>query len=287
MKVLIIGKDSYIGNHIDGWLSSHGHDVYQLDVLNEDWKSFDYSPFDAAVQVAGIVHRPDCTDSELYKRVNTDLPVEIANLCRAESLGPKSFVFLSTMAVYGVTKRLQKNVVNEGTPTNPSNLYGKSKKAAEEKLLKLQEENFNVVIIRPPNVYGKGCKGGYIPGFLNVVKKMPVIPEAYTDIKQSMLYIDNLCELIRLLVEEKRHGIFMPQDERPVSAIDIINAISTGIGKKARTSKLLGLGARIFSFMPIIKKAYGGIEYSEELSDIPGISYRIVSFEDAMKHTVN
>lgn len=286
MKICIIGKNSYIGNHIDEWLTRHGHEVYQLDVLNQDWETFNYSLYDVVIQVAGIVHRPDCTDAELYKRVNTDMPVKIARLFKKDISAHKTFVFLSTMAVYGVSKRLAKNVVNTDTPTTPFGLYGKSKKAAEEGLLKLQDPHFDVVIIRPPNVYGKGCKGGYIPGFLKVVKKLPVIPEAYTDIKQSMLYIDNLCELVRQLIENNKKGIFMPQDDKPVSAIDIVRAISLGIGKNAKTSKILGLAVRLFSFMPVIKKAYGGIEYSQSLSEISGINYRVVPFEEAMKRTI-
>lgn len=286
MKICIIGKDSYIGNHIDEWLTPHGHDIYQLDVLNNNWKAFNYSTFDVVIHVAGIVHKPDCTDSELYKRVNTDMPVEIAELYKNASANPKLFIFLSTMAVYGVAKRLQKNVINKDTPTNPTGLYGISKKSAEDELLKLQDNNFNVVIIRPPNVYGKNCKGGYIRGFLSVVKKIPIIPKVYTEIKQSMIYIDNLCELIRLLIEDKKPGIFMPQDEKPVSAIEIIQTMATALDKRIITSKTLGFAARLISFIPVFRKAYGGIEYSQELSDIPGLNYRVVSFEEAIKRTV-
>ena len=68
MKILIIGKDSYIGNHIDEWLTSKGHQVNQLDVLTDEWKSFDYSPYDSIVHVAGIVHRPDCNDWDFFHR---------------------------------------------------------------------------------------------------------------------------------------------------------------------------------------------------------------------------
>lgn len=79
MKILIIGKNSYIGNHIDEWLTKYGHKVEQLVVLTEDWKAYDYSPYDAIVHVAGIVHRPDCKDWELYKSVNCDMSVAIAS----------------------------------------------------------------------------------------------------------------------------------------------------------------------------------------------------------------
>jgi len=290
MKICIIGKDSYIGNHIDEWLTKHGHEVFQLDVLTEDWNAFDYGGFDAIVHVAGIVHRPDCKDVDLYRHVNTEMPVAIAEMfksLRSSSSSKAAFVFLSTMAVFGTPKRLGKNVIKANTPLSPIGLYGQSKAATEEQLLKLQDGDFDVVVVRPPNVYGKGCRGGYIPGFINVVKKLPVIPFTYTDVKQSMLYIDNLCEFIRLAIEQKRQGVFMPQDDKAVSAIEITSAIARGLGKKPHTSRLLGLFVRLCYFVPLIQKAYGGVEYDMSLSRIDGMDYVVVPFEEAMKRTVN
>lgn len=287
MNICIIGKNSYIGNHIDKWLSARGHEVFQLDVLTEDWYSFDYSEYDVVIQVAGIVHRPDCNDVALYKRVNTDMPIEIAKLFKRSHSKRKTFVFLSTMAVFGFSKRLSKNVITADTLVDPIGLYGKSKQAAEVGLLKLQDDYFDVIVVRPPNVYGKGCKGGYIFGFVKVVKKLPVIPAAYTQVKQSMLYIDNLCEFIRLAIEQKCHGIFMPQDEKAVSALDIMNAIAKGLGKKLRISRLLAFVVYLGRFFPLIQKAYGGVEYDTRLSNIEEMNYVVVPFEEAMKRTIN
>lgn len=290
MKICIIGKNSYIGNHIDEWLTKYGYDVFQLDVLEEDWNVFDFSTYDVVIQVAGIVHRPDCQDADLYKRVNTEMPVKIARKLRDECLKyyrKKTFVFLSTMAVFGIQKRLKKNVITIDTPKSPISLYAKSKADAEEQLLLMQDRYFDVVVVRPPNVYGKGCRGGYISGFVNVVKKLPIIPYAYANVKQSVLYIDNLCELIRKVIEQKRHGIFMPQDDKPVSAIDIIKTISHFQGKSIITSRLLGQILRLGSFVPIIKKAYGGVEYDMNLSHIEDLDYVVVSFEEGIRRTIN
>ena len=104
MNILIIGKDSYIGNHIDEWLSQYGHTVTQLDVLTDVWKSFDYSSYDAIVHVAGIVHRPQCNDWDLYKSVNCDMPLAIATMAKAH--GVKTYVYFSTMGVYDAKKSL-------------------------------------------------------------------------------------------------------------------------------------------------------------------------------------
>ncbi len=287
MKICIIGKNSYIGNHVDEWLTKNGHTVFQLDVLAEDWRAFDFSGFDTIVHVAGIVHQPNCKDEKLYHEVNTVMPTTIAEKFRRSTHSKATFVFLSTMAVFGMTKRLGKNVIAADTPMSPMGLYAQSKAAAEEKLLKLQDERFNVVVVRPPNVYGKNCRGNYISGFVKVVKKLPVIPAVYTHVKQSMLYIDNLCEFIRLVIEQKRHGVFMPQDEKPVSAVEITTAIARGLDKKPHTSRLLGLAVRMGSFLPLIQKAYGGVEYDMSLSCIEGMNYVVVPFEEAMKRTIN
>ncbi len=284
MKILIIGKNSYIGNHIDEWLSRHEHEVMQLDVLTDEWKKFDYSPFDAIVHVAGIVHRPDCNDWGLYERVNTNMPVSIATMAKEQ--GVKQYVFLSTMGVYGLNKELRKNVVDKDTPLISESLYGKSKRLAEKGLFKLQDGTFTVTCVRPPSVYGKGCRGGYITGFTSIAKNLPIVPYAYPEVKQSMLYIDNLSELVRLLIEHRISGAICPQDDIAVSANEILSAICEGIGKKYRSSRILGWFVKLVSFMPIINKAYGGIEYDKELSTIDGLDYVVVPFKEAMRRTV-
>lgn len=285
MNILIIGKNSYIGNHIDEWLTKHGHQVTQLDVLTDEWKSYDYSPYDAIVHVAGIVHQPKCQDWELYKRVNTDMPIAIATMAKAQ--GVKQYVFFSTMGVYGVGKKLVPNVIDKNTSLHPDGMYGKSKWMAEEELAKLQDECFDVAFVRPPSVYGKGCRGGYITGFTSIVRKLPVIPRAYENVKQSFIYIDNLSELVRLVIEKRLNGAFCPQDEKAVNANELLEAIAKGIGKKYRDSRLLGLFVRMFIFIPLVNKAYGGIEYAQSLSSMDGLDYVVVPFEEGMKRTVS
>jgi len=154
MKVLIVGKDSYIGNHIEDWLLKKNWSTCQLDTLTDEWKQFDYSLFDAIVYVAGIVHRPDCRDWMLYKTVNADMPHEIA--IKAKEQGVRSFVYFSSMAVYGQEKRLVPTVIDENSPLLPVTMYGSSKLIAEQELVSLNEKCFNVSFVRPPSVYGKG-----------------------------------------------------------------------------------------------------------------------------------
>jgi len=204
----------------------------------------------------------------------------------AKAQGVKQYVFFSTMGVYGREKKLRANVIDENSPLEADGMYGKSKLLAEEGLQKLQDENFCVTCVRPPSVYGKGCRGGYIIGFTAIARKLPVIPQVYEKAKQSFIYIDNLSEFVRLAIENRLSGAYCPQDDKAVSANELIEAISKGIGKKYRSSRLLGVGVRLFSFVPLVKKAFGGVEYSKELSTIEGIDYVVVPFEEGMRRTV-
>lgn len=290
MNILIIGKNSYIGNNIDRWLSQAGHQVQQLDVLTDEWKAFDYSPFDVIVYVAGIVHQPDCKDWDLYRRVNTDMPIAIAEKFKASSPNMKQYVYFSTMGVYEAAKSLSGCIIDENTPLldidHSSSYYGKSKLLAELGLTKLQDNSFNVSFVRPPSVYGKGCKGGYITSFKSIAIKLPFIPEAYNDAHQSFIYIDNLCECVRIIVENHIAGVFCPQDDEIPNANRLLEVICQGIGRKYRASKLLGMIMRLCNFIPLVTKAYGGISYSRPLSEINGHNYIVVPFADGMKRTV-
>ena len=278
MNILIIGKNSYIGNHIDEWLSKYGHQVQQLDVLTDEWKKFDYSSFDAIVHVAGIVHRPDCKDWGLYKRVNTDMPVSIASMyksVRSEKGLVGQYVYFSTMGVYDAGKKLEPSIVDNNTPMlkDSNSMYGKSKLMAEEELIKLQDRTFSVAYVRPPS-------------FTKMARLLPMIPKAYENTCQSFIYIDNLSECVRIIVENDLTGSFCPQDDEIPCASRLLEVICKGIGKKPRRSRFLGLCLRIGSFMPWVRKAYGGIAYARELSDIPGYDYVVVPFEEGMKKTV-
>lgn len=283
MKVLIIGRNSYIGNHIDDWLTEHGHQVTQLDVLDEGWKQYDYSPYDTVVHVAGIVHQPRCDDWELYKRVNADMPIAIAAMAKEQ--GVKQYVYFSTMGVYGFEKKLKPNLIDENTPLNASGMYGRSKLMAEMGLQKLNDTDFSVAFIRPPSVYGKGCKGGYITGFASIVRRLPIVPKAYGKVKQSFIYIDNLTELVRLIIESRQSGAFCPQDDKAINANELLEYLALGVGKKYRDSLLLGWMMKMVKFLPIVKKAYGGVEYAESLSSINGMKYVMVPIEEGMKRT--
>lgn len=285
-KVLITGSHGYIANNIKEYLEKNNSEcvVEQFDLRNKNWEKADFADVDVVIHTAGIVHNPQLDDWNEYKKVNIELTLKLAEKAKIE--GVRHFIFFSSMAVYGKGKELsEKNIITRDTLVAPTSLYGKSKAIAEQELLRLSSDNFIVSIVRPPNVYGKGCKGNYITRFTTITKMLPMIPAAYQNVKQSMIYIENLCELIRLEIENPKAEILTPQDISPISACELMSAIARNIGKSGRTSSILGLGIYMLSFLPVVKKAYGGVAYAEEDSKHFDNKYVIVGFDEAIRRT--
>lgn len=288
MRIVITGTNSYIGDNICSYIQNANEEfeVCMLDVIGKKWREFDFSGYDAVVHVAAIVHRKDNVSWEEYYKVNAELPEEIAK--RAKSMGVKQFVFFSSMAIYGVEKTLspEKSVVSDKTVPNPSSMYGKSKYLAEQKLLELEDDNFKIAIIRPPNVYGPGCRGRYIQTYKNIVLKLPIIPKAFTFVRQSVLYIDNLSRFVYLLITDKKNGVYMPQDEFPLSAVEIMRYISEALNLNKKTSAFFGTFMYLFSFCSLVRKGYGGICYDSKQSHHGEFDYLIVSSKEGIERTV-
>ena len=74
MKVLISGKNSYIGDKIGAWLLASKDISFEIDFLDvrlDSWKEFNFLGYDVVIHVAGIVHRKGITDTAIYHKVNT------------------------------------------------------------------------------------------------------------------------------------------------------------------------------------------------------------------------
>ena len=284
MKILITGKNSYVGKNIKAWLEKNeNYKVDELDLKNEEWIDFNFQEYQCIIHVAAIVHQAKKNTSwETYKTVNTLIPYQVA--LKAKQEGVRQFVFLSTMGIYGQEKKLPRgNIIDSNTPISPNSYYGRSKYEAELLINRLNDYTFKICIIRPPSIYGKDCPGNYFMSFIKIAKYLPVFPKVYTESKQSFLYIDNLSELIRLAINQNSSGIFMPQDGLPVSAVELIETISNSLNKKMWMSKTLGLLMRVFSKMSLVNKVYGGISYSNNLSDISIGNYKIIPFCEAVR----
>jgi len=284
-NVLITGKDSYVGNNIKKWLEQcTSCTVDELDVRDNKWKDADLGIYDTIIHVAAIVHKKNGVPWELYKKVNTDLPVEIAQ--KAKQCGVRQFIFFSTMGVYGQEKCLPEgNVIDESSKCNPVSYYARSKYDAELQLQPLAEESFKIAIIRPPNIYGPHCRGNYIKTFLKITKMACLFPKAYLDSRQGLLYIDNLSELVRLIIENQPSGIFTPQDDFIPNTVEIIQHMANAVGKKVFFLQLPKLLEKLLSGSSMTNKLFGGISYSRSISSTKLGNYYIVPFPEGIRVT--
>lgn len=269
-KILITGAGSYVGTSVEQYLKQwpDAYCVDTVDMVGEGWKERFFAGYDAVFHVAGIVHQEkaknDPEQAALYARVNTELAVETAR--KAKNEGVKQFVFMSSASVYGLTAPMGKVVmITKDTPLCPVDNYGISKAKAEEGLRELSGEDFKVAILRPPMIYGKGCKGNY-QTMAKLAKKLPVFP--YVPNQRSMIYMENLSEFVRLVIEDAAEGIFCPQNNEYINTSDMVNWISHANGKGILMVKGFGWALKLLRPLTgIVDKAFGSLCYDFELSD--------------------
>jgi len=267
-KILIIGKNSYVGKSLESWLGDDS-DRYTLDsisVRDDSWRRKDFSDYDVVFHVAAMVHQKERPEMEnLYYEINRDLPVEVAK--RAKEAGVKQFIFMSTMAVYGEEGRIdQEVVITRETRPNPKTFYGKSKFEAECELQKLSNEGFKIVITRPPMIYGPNCPGNY--GKLEkLAKKIIVFPMIQNE--RSMIHIDELCKCLKVYIDINAEGIFLPQDNQYVNTSILVKKLAEESDRKIYLSKFLGWLIVVFMRKrpKVIKKVFGNLVYDNKTTN--------------------
>ena len=287
-KILITGKGSYLGNSLKAYLEAFG-DCYQVDCLSlrsGDWKEQSFRGYDAVYHTAAIVHQPRSKDApgELarYRAVNRDLAVAAAKKAKAE--GVRQFVFLSTMAVYGLTAAFGETVtITAQTPTVPTDNYGLSKLEAERSLLALEGPDFRVAILRPPMIYGKDCKGNF-RSLVSFARRLPFFPKVPN--QRSMLYVGSLNRLVQQIIDREDRGIFCPQDPEYVNTSAMVQAIAAAQGKHLVLVPGFSWAFHLLRHLTgAVDKAFGSLVYDKSLSELEE-DYRIASFPDSVKQSV-
>lgn len=286
-KILITGANSYIGTSFEKYMAQWP-DQYQVDtvdMIDGTWREKDFSGYDCVYHVAGIAHSDSGKISperaKLYYVVNTDLTVETAKKAKAE--GVKQFIFMSSAIVYGESAPIGKTkVITKDTPVSPANSYGDSKVQAENGILPLNDDSFKVVILRPPMIYGPGSKGNY-PVLSKLAQKLPFFPKV--DNQRSMLYIDNLMEFVRLMVENEEQGIFWPQNAEYSNTTELVKLIAEAHGKKIIIVPGFTWVLKLLSHCTgLVNKAFGSLSYEQGMSGYSA-SYCIMSLADSISIT--
>lgn len=253
-RILITGANSYIGESVKEYLqqSPEGYAVDLINTVGLNPAPEIFFSYDSVFNVAGIAHIKETKENRnLYYEVNRDLAVRIAKA--AKEGGVKQFILLSTMSVYGlVTGHITKN-----TPVNPKTSYGDSKAQADEEIGKLENDNFKFACLRPPMVYGKGCKGNY-QRLKKFTMQCPFFPD-YRN-RRSMIYIGNLCEFVREIIRCEKNGLFFPQNTDYVNTAEMVKIIAEVHHKNIKFTKLFNKPIEMMN-SGMIKKVFGDLTY--------------------------
>lgn len=257
-KILITGANSYIGTSFEKWLKqwTEEYSIDTVDMKDGAWKKKSFSGYDVVFHVAGIAHIKETKENvPLYYKVNRDLVYEVAK--KAKAYGVEQFIFLSSMSVYG----MEKGVISKDTVPAPKSNYGKSKLQAEELIAPLQDATFNIAVLRPPMLYGPGCKGNYVR-LEKFALKSPIFPDIKN--KRSMIYIDNLCEFVKQIIDDESSGLFFPQNDEYTCTSDMVREIAEAHGKKIHMTKLFNPLLRVLK-VSTVNKVFGDLVYEKEI----------------------
>lgn len=306
-KILIAGAHSYVGEQVEKYLEEYNKKIFEfssekkryiietISLYGEEWKKKDFSCYDVVFHVAGIAHQDDdatikkknsCAigsktredeQGTKYYAINRDLAIACAKKAKAE--GVKQFIFMSSMIVYS---GLEEDCITFKTPIRAKNYYGDSKLQADLAIQALQSDKFDVVILRPPMIYGKGCKGNF-PKMVKLAQILPVYPIVGN--RRSMLYIENLAEFVRLMIENRERGVFFPQNKEYVDTGVMIREIA-----RVHHCKLLPafkIPLKLMQNLPgklgkLSRKAFSSFYYQQECSKYKD-NYQIFSLEESIR----
>ena len=248
MKVLVTGATGFVGTALCARLVACGVEVvpavrstsglpHEVVVGNLD-ASTDWRPAltgcDAVVHLAARVHVMDDTAQNplaLYRATNTEATLNLAR--QAAQAGVKRFVFISTIKVNGEGRDVPYRESDVPAPDDP---YAISKWEAEQGLQKIAADTgLEIVILRPPLVYGPGVKANFMR-LLRMVKRGWPLPLASIRNRRSLLYLGNFVDAIRVCVEHPAAAgqTFLLDDGEPVSTPELIRAVARAMGRPAR-----------------------------------------------------
>lgn len=278
-RILITGAGSYIGTKVESWLKQWPEEfqVDAIDTIDGHWKLADFSKYDVVYNVAGIAHvKAAAGEGPLYYAINRDMVIEIAKAAKAA--GVKQFIHMSSMIVYKEVKTLEGKQIHKDTVPSPNGFYGDSKLQGEIGIRELDCPNFKVCILRPPMIYGPGCKGNF-PRLVWLAQKTPVFPAWHN--KRSMLYIDNLCEFVKQVILHEVEGVVYPQNDAYADTVEIIRYYAKVNGKRVWITKLFNPLIWLFGdHVRSLGKMFSNSTYDMAMSEYP-FEYRVVGLEES------
>lgn len=306
-RVLITGANGFVGSRLVQYLRDKGHDITRAvrDYTKEggdtvptgdigpdtDWTAA-LTDCEVVVHLAARVHIMNDTASnpvDLYRAVNFDGTLNLAR--QAARSGVRRFVYLSTIKVNG--ESTDRRPFTEDTDYVPTDPYAVSKWQAENSLLELSTtSDMDVVIIRPPLVYGPGVKANFLQ-LINLVRKGLFLPFGSVNNARSMVYLDNLVDFIYCCIQNPDAGnqVFLVSDDCDVSTPDLIRHLSRAMNSPDRLLSIpVFLLSGLFVLLgkrKLIPRLLGSLQVDiSKARNLLGWK-PLVSMQDGMASTVN
>ena len=277
-RVLVTGASGFVGRVLIQTLLDNDYNVIAAvrsetvtypdevellrysDISDNDW-GVKLSSVDIIIHAAARVHVMDEYSTDpltAFREVNVTGTLNLAKQAALSDV--KRFIFISSVKVNG-------EMTLKGKPFEPtddfipSDPYGLSKYEAEQGLLKLAKQTeMEVVIIRPPLVYGLGVKANFA-AMINLIKKGLPMPFGAINNQRSLVSLDNLVNFIIHCIDHPKaaNEIFLISDGEDVSTTELIKKVAKAFDKKAL---LLHIPV---SWMTFVAKLVGKTDVTERL----------------------
>jgi nucleoside-diphosphate-sugar epimerase len=234
-SVAVTGAAGFIGSALFAELAARQFNVHQV-----PRSSVEIAGVQCVIHCAARAHimRDEALDPLTeYRRVNVQGTLNLAH--HAAAAGVKRFVFLSSVKVNGEsTDRLLRpfGARNDGVGAAPEDAYGLSKWEAEQGLWEIASQTgMEVVVVRPPLVYGPGVKGNFAR-LLDIVRSGVPLPLAAVNNQRSFIGLDNLVDLlIRCMDHPSAAGqTLLVSDGKDFSTPELLRMIANVMGRPAR-----------------------------------------------------
>lgn len=283
MKVLLTGATGFLGRRVAMALQSrtdvkltaavrqrvekrfaHVVEVPDLDE-NTDWSTA-LTDQQVVIHAAARAHimKDEVVDPLTeYRRVNVDGTLNLTR--QSVAAGVKRFIFISSIKVNGEQTPTGKPFIAEDTAA-PEDAYGISKWEAEQGLQKMAREmGMEVVIIRPPLVYGLDVKGNFANMVRLVAKGLP-LPLGTIHNQRSLVALDNLVDLIITCIEHPAaaNQVFLAGDGHDLSTTELLQGVAKAMGTPSRLIPVpqswLMFGAKLFGKEAMAQRLLGSLQ---------------------------